>query len=305
MKKYFRLWQNKYITANTKNIDDFIEMFESLTQVLKKWKEEGVYLDPDSNIEDDQAIFITTDLQFANEGGFKQDISDELEKNLSQNINDKIVRVKNYQGNKGQGDISQHLHEQQLKHKAWMKLTEDERWAAIQKTLNYEQKMKEIDDILKINIFSRDDKIKQQFLNAIKAIDVFKEPKKQRMGVEFATLIYEKVKKFKIQFWSITNEKSFDFLIPTYMKGSHGIIYFYDIDEKISENLLKLVTEQAMNVIPILLVGYDSVLSKNLEKIDQNIQLIQKYLGEYNSLYISVDKPDSMFKILDKIISIG
>ena len=48
MKKYFRLWQNKYITRNAKNIDDFIEIFESYAKVLKKWKEEeGVYLDPD------------------------------------------------------------------------------------------------------------------------------------------------------------------------------------------------------------------------------------------------------------------
>ena len=46
--KYFRIWQNKYITRNAKNIDDFIEIFENFTQVLKKWKEEeGVYLDPD------------------------------------------------------------------------------------------------------------------------------------------------------------------------------------------------------------------------------------------------------------------
>ena len=60
-----------------------------------------------------------------------------------------------------------------------------------------------------------------------------------------------------------------------------------------------------MSFIPILLIGYDSVLPQNPKKIDQNIPLIQKYFGEFNSLNISVDKPDSMFQILDRIISIG
>ena len=149
MTKYFRIWKNKYITQNAKNINDFIEIFESLILVLKKWKSEGkIYLDPDSNIEDDQAIFITTDMQTANEGGFKQDITDELEKlNSNFNHNEKEdgtrLIVENYKRKKEKETIAGSLHDQQSNHEEWMKLTEDERWAEIQKTLNYEKKIKE------------------------------------------------------------------------------------------------------------------------------------------------------------------
>ena len=255
MTKYYRIWQNRYITANAKNIDDFIEKFESLTQVLKKWKEEGVYLDPDSNIEDDQAIFITTDMQIANEEGFKQDISEELENNLN-NPNKKTQK--------------------------------DE---------------KEIDDILKISIFSKDKEIKQQFLKAIKAINVFESLKKSEIGVEFAKLVYHKSKGFRIMFYLMSNESQFKRVIPTYMKGSRGIIYFYYVNDEIEENSINGVISPEFSQIPVLFVGYDSTLPKNPEKIDRNIPLIQKYFGEFNTIYVSMGKPDSMFQILDRIIS--
>ena len=63
MAKYYKIWQNKGITKDAKNIDDFIETFEEYTQILKKWKKKGVYLDPNSNIYDDHATFFTTNLQ--------------------------------------------------------------------------------------------------------------------------------------------------------------------------------------------------------------------------------------------------
>ena len=49
------------------------------------------------------------------------------------------VIIKKYEGKKGRIEMTQRLHEQQSKHEEWMKLTENERWAEIQKTLNYEK----------------------------------------------------------------------------------------------------------------------------------------------------------------------
>ena len=102
----------------------------------------------------------------------------------------------------------------------------------------------------------------------------------------------------------MSNKPQFEFLKPSYILGSRGIIYFYNIHDKIEENRLNLVKDRFFHLIPILFVGYDSILPKNHEKIDQNIQLIKKYFRDFNTLYISVDKPDSMFQILDRIINL-
>ena len=157
----------------------------------------------------------------------------------------------------------------------------------------------ELPDIFKIIIFSKHEIIKQQFLKAINAIDVFDSSKKLEIGVDFAFLLYPKI---KFQFWSLSNKPQYEFLKYSYISGSRGIIYFYNIHDKIEENHLNLVIDRFFHLIPILFVGYDSVLPKNHEKIDQNIQLIKKYFRDHNSLYISMDKPDSMFQILDRII---
>lgn len=271
MKKYFRLWQNKELTRNAKNIDDFIEIFESFTQVLKKWKEIGIYLDPESNIEDDQAIFYTTNLQIANEGGFKLDISDELVK--------KTISVDENMDPENNAEEKKRIEE-----------ILDE---------------SEIYNSLKINIFSDDDKIEQQFLKEIKAVGSFDTSYKSTIGTSMAQLIYQKGKRYRIQFWLMNIASDFQYVRPTFMRSSCGIIFFYNLNEKIDESLLDMVIKQAMTIIPILpilFVGYDSVLPKNPEKIDQNIQ---KYFDEFNSLYISVDNPDSMFQILDRIISLN
>ncbi|MHA1647133.1 MAG: hypothetical protein ACTSVL_06145 [Promethearchaeota archaeon] len=82
MPKYNRIWKNKDITKEAQNIDDFIKIFENLTKILKKWKKEGVYLDPNSKINDDCATFYTTNQETANEENFNQEDSDELEEEI-------------------------------------------------------------------------------------------------------------------------------------------------------------------------------------------------------------------------------
>jgi len=57
MAKYCFMWKNKGITRDAKDINDFIEEFERRKQILIKWKKKDVYLDLNSNVQDDNAIF--------------------------------------------------------------------------------------------------------------------------------------------------------------------------------------------------------------------------------------------------------
>ena len=86
--------------------------------------------------------------------------------------------------------------------------------------------------------------------------------------------------------------------------GSRGIIYFYRINDKIEEDRLILIKNEIHPRIFTLFIGYDPILPKKPEQSDQNIRLIKKYFGNFNSLYISVEKPDSWFQIVDRIISL-
>jgi GTPase SAR1 family protein len=167
-----------------------------------------------------------------------------------------------------------------------------------------DKKEKEKPDLFKICIFSIDEKIEQHFFEAIKVKPVFESSKKPVIVVDFVLLSYRRSKRFVFQIWSISNKSRFEIMIPNFILGSRGIIYFYDINDKIEENRLKLVKSGISPKIPILFVGYDTILPKKPEQSDDNIRLIKKYFCDFNSLYISVDKPDSWFQIVDKIISL-
>ena len=159
-------------------------------------------------------------------------------------------------------------------------------------------------NLLKICIFSRDEKIEQLFLKDIKANDLFSSSKKPDIGIHFTLLSYQGKEKYIFQFWSISNKHRHEIMIPNFVLGSGGIIYFYRINDKIEESRLKMVKENASSRIPIIFVGYDTNLPEKPDQSDQNIRLIKKYFDDFNSLYISVDTPDSMFQILDRIISL-
>ncbi|MHA1677420.1 MAG: hypothetical protein ACTSWX_11350 [Promethearchaeota archaeon] len=164
---------------------------------------------------------------------------------------------------------------------------------------------KEIDLKLKINIFVNDEKIKMKFLHSIKATEVFKKSPKSKLGAEFATLSYKNNKNFRLLFFLMSNDPVFNFIIPTYMKGSHGIIYFYQFNEKIEKDRLNLISLNVSPKTPILFVGYASNLPKNPEKIDPNISMIQNLFVNPNVQYFSVIKQDNMLQIVDRIINLN
>jgi GTPase SAR1 family protein len=159
-------------------------------------------------------------------------------------------------------------------------------------------------DRFKICMFSKDEQIIHQFFTALKVQPLFTSSKQENIGIELVVLSYQTSKRFIFQLWSISNKSRFEIMIPTYILRSRGIIYFYHITDKIEENRLKLVKNGTSPKIPILFVGYDSILPKKPELNDENIRLIQKYFGKFNSLYVSMDKPYSVFQILNRIIDL-
>jgi len=46
-KKYIIIWRNKWITSNAGSIDDFIAIYGEITEKMKRWKKEGIGIDPD------------------------------------------------------------------------------------------------------------------------------------------------------------------------------------------------------------------------------------------------------------------
>ncbi len=83
-KKYITTWRNKWITSNAGSIDDFITTYGQLAENMKRWKEEGIVLDPDiiGGIGDDYAQFCTYDEKVAIKEGFEEEIIEEYEEDL-------------------------------------------------------------------------------------------------------------------------------------------------------------------------------------------------------------------------------
>lgn len=69
--RYEHLWRNKFLTVEAKTIDNFIAIYEELASMFRDWKELGIELDPDSGIDDDYAVFVTSDEEIAQREGFE------------------------------------------------------------------------------------------------------------------------------------------------------------------------------------------------------------------------------------------
>ena len=236
MAKNYRVWKYNWNTKKAKNIDDFIEIFENITQVLKNLKKEGMDLDPKSKIDDDCITFYTINPEIVNEESFKQGDSDELR-----------------------------------------------------------EKIELFSDMLKIPVFSKDEIIRRRFFEGINACYGMELSRGMEPLVNFAIRSYQTENfKFTFVFWEFSYETIFprfvkNTLLSNYIIGSREIVYFYHIDEKIDEDLLSCIKSNSNSKVPILFIGYDTVLPENPENSDKNIPIIQKYYNSFDSFYLSTD----------------
>jgi len=76
-KKYTTTWRNKWITSKAGSIDDFIKIYEGLAEMMKRWKAEGIELDPDGSVGDDYAQFYTYNEKVAIKEEFEEDTFEE------------------------------------------------------------------------------------------------------------------------------------------------------------------------------------------------------------------------------------
>lgn len=59
--RYVRLWRNKFLTLEAKNIDEMISILRASVAELEAMRADGVTLDPDGGTADDYANLVTTD----------------------------------------------------------------------------------------------------------------------------------------------------------------------------------------------------------------------------------------------------
>ena len=73
-KKYIIVWRNKWITSKAGSIDDFIKVYKNLGEMMQRWKDKGIILDPDiiGGAGDDYAQFCTYDETVALQEGFER-----------------------------------------------------------------------------------------------------------------------------------------------------------------------------------------------------------------------------------------
>lgn len=69
--RYEHVHHFKFEATHARSIEDFIRMFEENLEVLKRWKEKGVKLDP-HGAGSSYAIFYTNDEKVAREEGFER-----------------------------------------------------------------------------------------------------------------------------------------------------------------------------------------------------------------------------------------
>ena len=87
-KKYVTTWRNKWLTSKAGSIDDFIKIYEETAELMRRWKSEGIIIDPDiiGNFGDDYAQFCTYDERVAIKEGFEEEIiEEEYEEEFSDN----------------------------------------------------------------------------------------------------------------------------------------------------------------------------------------------------------------------------
>lgn len=72
-KFYTKVISNKDLFSECLTLSDCISVLENRLQLLMLYKMHHVLLDPNSNLADDNAVFVCTDPFFANEQGFEEE----------------------------------------------------------------------------------------------------------------------------------------------------------------------------------------------------------------------------------------
>ncbi len=72
-RRYVTIWRNKWLTAEAKSIEDMISMMRSAADHLDQMRKDGVVLDDDGGIGNDDARLVTTDPTIAEKYGLVEE----------------------------------------------------------------------------------------------------------------------------------------------------------------------------------------------------------------------------------------
>ena len=70
--EYITFFRNKWICSGAKTIEDFRDTYKNLYEMMQTWIDDGIKLSSDNGcVEDDYAVFCTTDPVVAEKYGFE------------------------------------------------------------------------------------------------------------------------------------------------------------------------------------------------------------------------------------------
>ena len=72
-RRYVRLWRNKFLSLEAKNIDGMIETLQAAVLELQAMRADGVTLDPDSGTADDYVYLVTNNPEIAKKYGMDEE----------------------------------------------------------------------------------------------------------------------------------------------------------------------------------------------------------------------------------------
>jgi len=122
----------------------------------------------------------------------------------------------------------------------------------------------------------------------------------------FFKKIGDNINPINLQIWHITSKERFQFLIPTYIKGSSGAILIFDILNSRTlyhlVDVIQIIKENAGN-IPIILVGNKLDLKKSREVFTEEGEIFKEkhHLNSY--LEISSKLGDNIEDVFEELVS--
>jgi hypothetical protein len=82
--QYEFTWRNKFLTTEVKTIGEMAQTLEGAAQQLRDMEQDGVTLDPDSDMADDYAMLVTDDPEVAHKYGFEEEVEEEDEEEVEE-----------------------------------------------------------------------------------------------------------------------------------------------------------------------------------------------------------------------------
>lgn len=138
--------------------------------------------------------------------------------------------------------------------------------------------------------------------------NLFVSDSKMTIGVDFEvkTLIVDG-KNVKLQVWDFEVEERFRFLLPTYVRGARGGIFFYDITNYSSiahiNDWLTVIRKEikAEDQFPIIVVGGNADLSEYREVSAEEAIKIAKSRGTDGFIEVSVQTGENVEKAFEEL----